>query len=801
MPPIIKESDTSTAMPESASRSASAPVSSAESAPRQQAVAVEVPVTVNGARNLEGSNKREPFSETTKTVLVFGAGAVIRLTSSVAPGQLLFLTNERTKKEVVCQVVKSKNYRNVSGYVELEFTEPAVGFWGMRFPGDRIGAASQPAPAAVRTPGSNGSQVPARPAAARIGELPVSSMPGNGAAKPTAPATVTTSVEPKLVVPKLVAPETPAPPKATSPGTPITVAGSGIVPPPLDSASLLSASKPKSAEPTVPATTPAAPKITPESAVPQSASPNFPTFDLPRTSDKPATLFASSPEAPSDLSKVDLSSLAPFFEVKPAASSAVPPPPQVQVPIDPETETLKQHTARLQEELSTMNFAEPASDSPEDRLLEAPSFPLVEEDQIHEKRAQILEPSNAPLPTPILAEQDESAKAAPAAPISPLNSLEQEELKIPSWLEPLARNAAAPSSTQELVLREKAKRLVEQPKVEELAAEPHVPVEEGQVSELRVPEFGSALPIDGEESLAASPSTKSGNSMVLYAAIGAGIVLLAFGGWWYTNQRSGGVHAGVPDTQALAISAPATAPLSTKPQEETATKTSLPAHEGPAVSQASLVRKDAIAQTNSGSKLSGSASAGSSVMPTRNTQLSSNSPDSGTIVSKSSTEQPAPASVQVKKPSLGEIRLATPKVSRRHTQNGVEGDAGLSLEEVQPETNADSLTPSLTVANKEPSAPAVPLAVGGDVKQAKLISSVPPVYPAMAKTQHISGDVTVDALIDATGRVTTMKVISGPSLLQQAAMDAVRQWKYQPATLDGKAVAMHLSVTIRFRPQ
>jgi hypothetical protein len=129
-----------------------------------QPVALEVPVTVNGARTIEGSDKREPFSETTKTVLIFGNGAVIRLTSSVAPGQLLFLTNERTKKEVVCQVVKSKNYRNVSGYVELEFTEPVVGFWGMRFPGDRIGPAPVPAPVAI-PPAAVSSPVPPPPVA------------------------------------------------------------------------------------------------------------------------------------------------------------------------------------------------------------------------------------------------------------------------------------------------------------------------------------------------------------------------------------------------------------------------------------------------------------------------------------------------------------------------------------------------------------------------------------------------------------------------------------------------------------
>jgi protein TonB len=74
-------------------------------------------------------------------------------------------------------------------------------------------------------------------------------------------------------------------------------------------------------------------------------------------------------------------------------------------------------------------------------------------------------------------------------------------------------------------------------------------------------------------------------------------------------------------------------------------------------------------------------------------------------------------------------------------------------------------------------------------------------YPALAKNQHVEGDVRVDALIDATGHVSAMKVVSGATLLHQAAMDALRQWKYQPALLDGKPVPMHLTVTIQFRLQ
>src|SRR4029453_10780115 len=126
MAPIAKEPDSLTA------RLTSGEAASAAGAKGQPAAA-EIPVTVNGARTAEGTDKREPFSETTQTVLVLPKGAVIRLSSAVAPGQLLFLTNEKTKKDVVCQVVKSKSHSGASGYVELEFTEPAPGFWGLRF--------------------------------------------------------------------------------------------------------------------------------------------------------------------------------------------------------------------------------------------------------------------------------------------------------------------------------------------------------------------------------------------------------------------------------------------------------------------------------------------------------------------------------------------------------------------------------------------------------------------------------------------------------------------------------------------
>src|SRR5690349_11959586 len=119
----------------------SAPVSA-----KPQPVAMEIPVTVNGARTVAGGEKREPFSEATQTVLVFGSGAVIRLAAAVGPGQLLFVTNEKSKQEVVCQVVKTKQNGNAVGYVELKFTEATTDFWGIRTPGNGAGAAAPAAP-------------------------------------------------------------------------------------------------------------------------------------------------------------------------------------------------------------------------------------------------------------------------------------------------------------------------------------------------------------------------------------------------------------------------------------------------------------------------------------------------------------------------------------------------------------------------------------------------------------------------------------------------------------------------------
>ncbi len=97
-----------------------------------------------------------------------------------------------------------------------------------------------------------------------------------------------------------------------------------------------------------------------------------------------------------------------------------------------------------------------------------------------------------------------------------------------------------------------------------------------------------------------------------------------------------------------------------------------------------------------------------------------------------------------------------------------------------------------------PPAPAPPVRVGGDVKSPKLISSVLPVYPSMARSSGIAGNVVVLVSVSPTGAVVGTKVLSGPAVLRQAAVEALRRWKYQPATLNGTPVAVDVTVTMSF---
>ena len=91
-----------------------------------------------------------------------------------------------------------------------------------------------------------------------------------------------------------------------------------------------------------------------------------------------------------------------------------------------------------------------------------------------------------------------------------------------------------------------------------------------------------------------------------------------------------------------------------------------------------------------------------------------------------------------------------------------------------------------------------PVRVGGQIMPPRKIKDVQPVYPDLARTARVSGAVTIEATIGEDGKVTDARVVRSIPLLDQAALDAVRQWEYLPTLLNGVPVPILMTVKINF---
>lgn len=133
-------------------------------------------------------------------------------------------------------------------------------------------------------------------------------------------------------------------------------------------------------------------------------------------------------------------------------------------------------------------------------------------------------------------------------------------------------------------------------------------------------------------------------------------------------------------------------------------------------------------------------------------------------------------------------------------------------DEPEPIRLEDEIEPDITMpdtdlvfdipAGPPPTEPTGPIRVGGDVKAPIKVESPPPQYTEIARKARIQGVVIVEAIIDKEGNVTNVKVLKGlPMGLDQAAVDAVKNWKFQPATLNSKPVAVIYNLTVNFTLQ
>lgn len=97
-----------------------------------------------------------------------------------------------------------------------------------------------------------------------------------------------------------------------------------------------------------------------------------------------------------------------------------------------------------------------------------------------------------------------------------------------------------------------------------------------------------------------------------------------------------------------------------------------------------------------------------------------------------------------------------------------------------------------------PPVPQEPMRLHSGMTPPRKVVDVPPRYPLTAQAARKEGVVVLDAVIDVTGRVTDVRVTHSIALLDQAAVDAVRQWRFTPTLLNGKPVSILLTVTVRF---
>ena len=627
----------------------------------------------------------EPFEEQTSTMIVFPQGAVLRMSTNVGVGQMLVVTNAKTKADAICRVVKVRTFSNTQGYVEVEFTTSQKNYWGVRFPSDG------PAPAAPAPSAPVAAVPPPAPVAQKLVE-PV---------KAPAPA-------PVAAVPNVEAPKQPAPVAPVVTPAPVSTTPA-VVPPP--------------------APTPVAP-VAPVAAAPPPVVPAAPKVE-------PAASVASAPAAPvvedEDLETI-LSRLTPATAA-PAAASPVAAPPSMDAVFS----------------ATPVETVEPKASAPVPLELakHAPSmeFPAV--------------PPPAPVPSLTLSDLRGDAIADSANDSEDTEVIEQETLLKHAAAEPAAETPrrVVGSFSGGLSLTGGASIAG--------SSEAETSVEEAAST---YTEPSSVIGGDYAE-----PAKKS-NFLMIAACIGA-LVAVAGGGVFYFRTSATGSKAAAPSATVQSPKSADAESVGDTPEQSalrnTVKENSAPAQ--PAV--ATPVATPQPAKTGAAQPTGDDPNV--TVTPTlshaRQQKAIENVVDA-TANAHPVTAQRTDASVPGAAPALDGAGDGT---SGNALSGLVAGNDGSSLK--APEIRQEG-----------------PVRVGGKVSEPQLLTHVMPQYPLTAKEAGIQGDVVIQTTVDQHGNVVNMKIVSGPMMLRQPALEALKRWKYAPSTLNGQPISVQMSVTIKF---
>jgi protein TonB len=103
-----------------------------------------------------------------------------------------------------------------------------------------------------------------------------------------------------------------------------------------------------------------------------------------------------------------------------------------------------------------------------------------------------------------------------------------------------------------------------------------------------------------------------------------------------------------------------------------------------------------------------------------------------------------------------------------------------------------------TAAPKIKEAPPKKVNISAGVAVGMLLQKTQPIYPPIAKAARVQGTVVLQATISKSGTIENLKVVSGPAMLTQAALDAVRTWRYRPYLLNNEPVEVDTTINVIF---
>jgi TonB family protein len=145
------------------------------------------------------------------------------------------------------------------------------------------------------------------------------------------------------------------------------------------------------------------------------------------------------------------------------------------------------------------------------------------------------------------------------------------------------------------------------------------------------------------------------------------------------------------------------------------------------------------------------------------------------------SSQPRGSTTAVKIPN-GVVRQPRRWARGSHGEKGGKSSSSISTSEEIPQpvaSNTDPAALSQALATT-PTLPQLSVPISQGITGGVLVHKVQPIYPPEARRMHVQGSVVIDAKITVKGQVEELKLVSGDSLLAQAAMDAVRRWRYTP---------------------